>query len=116
MALNRSSAEGIQFKRHASRLAYGLPGNLAECVQMDVPRKEIDVAVTDPDEGPLDIAVAAEGARGLEQAAVRGALEPALDGVAWHRVGWLHRLGVLVNPRMRSRCFSCEVSWDRPVG
>ncbi len=105
--------DGIKLKRHATGLAYSLLGNLAERMQMDVPRNQIDGAVRDPDD--VEVAVAADGAGSLEQAAVRGALEPAFDGVASHRVDRLHLFGVLANPTMRSLSFSCEMAWDRPV-
>ncbi len=91
-------ADGIKFKRHAAGLAYGLLGDLAKCVQVDVPRNQIDVAVTNPDEGLVEVAVATDGARSLEQAAVRGALEPAFDGVASHRVGRLQSFRGLGQP------------------
>ena len=106
-------AEGIPFKRHAADLAYSLPGNLAERIPMDVPRNQIEVAVRDPDE--VEVTVAADGAGSLEQAAARGALEHAFDGVASYRVDRLHLFGVLVNPTMRSLSFRCEMAWDRPV-
>ena len=73
-------------------------GNLAERVEMDVTRNQIDVAVTDPDERLVEVAVAADGAGSLEQAAVRGALEPAFDGVASHRVGRLQSFRGLGQP------------------
>ncbi len=81
---------------------------------MDVPRNQIEVAVRDPDD--VEVVVAADSAGSLEQAAVRGVFEPALDGVASHRVDRLHLFGVLVNPTMRSLSFWCEMAWDRPVG
>ena len=67
-------------------------------MERDVPRNQIDVAGTDPDERLVDVAVAAHRAGSPEQAVVRGAPKAALDGIASHRVDRLQSFRGLGQP------------------
>ncbi len=72
--------------------------NLAERMEMDVPRNQIDVAVTDPDERLVEVAVASHSAGSPEQATVWDAFKAALDGIASHRVDRLQSFRGLGQP------------------
>jgi len=65
-------------------------------MEMDVPRNQIEVAATDPDERLID--VVADSAGSPEEAAVRGALKTAFDGIASHRVDRLQSFRGLGQP------------------
>ena len=80
-------ADRVELERDAAGGADRLLDDLAERLEVDVARDDVDVRVADGDERAVPLAVL-HLTRRAEQAAVRRALDAALDRVRTHVVVW----------------------------
>ena len=78
-------ADRVELERDTARLANRLLDDASEFLQVHVTRHDIDVRVADGDERLVEVVRRPDLPGGAQQAAVRCALEPALDGVRAHQ-------------------------------
>ena len=75
-------ADRVELERNPARLADRVLDDLAEGLQVDVPRDQIDVRVADANERLVEVGVARDLPGRAEQAPVRRPRDARLDGVA----------------------------------
>jgi hypothetical protein len=75
----------VELERDPAGFADGFLDHLAERLEVDVARDDVDVRVADGDEGPVPLTVL-DLAGGAEEAPMWRALDAALDRVRTHEV------------------------------